>query len=360
MAGSPHCEKVNRTLYVHSLKTTIHDIARKLNITASTVSRALKDHPRISEQTKKAVQKTAVKMNYQPNHIAAALRKGRSNIIGIIVPTADRSFFSSVIRGIEEIANISHYNVMICQTYDIYQKEIDTVEALLNARVDGIIASHGKETVNFNHFQKIKDKGIPLILFDRVSDEVEVSNVVIDDYLGGFKATEHLIQQGCNRIAHFTSSRKISIFKERFRGYREALEHYAIAFDKNLVVESNLQLEDGRTSMQKLLELKQRPDAVFSSSAYGAMGALQILKEKKIRVPEDVALVAFSNEPFTSFTDPALTTVDQHPTRMGNAAAEMFLQEITGAGKKFIPQRVVLKPELIIRPSSLKIKEKPE
>jgi LacI family transcriptional regulator len=340
------------------LKTTIHDIARKLNITASTVSRALKDHPRISEETKRAVQKTALKMNYQPNHIAAALRKGRSNIIGVIVPTADRSFFSSVIRGIEEIANLSHYNVMICQTYDIYQKEIDTVEALLNARVDGIIASHGKETINFNHFQKIKEKGIPLILFDRVSDEVEVSNVVIDDYLGGYKATQHLIEQGCKRIAHFTSSRKISIFRERLRGYREALEAHDIPFDRTLIVESNLQLEDGRTSMLKLLELKQRPDAVFSSSAYGAMGALQILKEKTIRVPEDVALVAFSNEPFTSFTDPALTTVDQHPTRMGNAAAEIFLQEITGAAKKFIPQRVVLKPELIIRPSSLRIKDK--
>lgn len=338
------------------MKTTIHDIARKLNITASTVSRALKDHPRISEETKKAVHKVARKMNYQPNHIAAALRNGRSNIIGIIVPTADRSFFSSVIRGIEEIANHSRYNVMICQTYDIYQKEIDTVEALLNARVDGIIASHGKETVNFDHFRKIKDKGIPLILFDRVTDEVDVSNVVIDDYLGGFKATEHLIQQGCKRIAHFTSARKISIFKERMRGYREALEKHGIPFDKGLVVESNLQLEGGRNSIQKLIDTDKMPDAVFSSSAYGAMGALQVLKEKNIRVPDDVALVAFSNEPFTSFTEPALSTVDQHPMRMGNAAAEIFLHEMAAGNKKYIPQRVVLKPELIIRSSSLKKK----
>lgn len=338
------------------MKTTIHDIAKKLNITASTVSRALKDHPRISEETKKAVQRTARKMNYQPNHIAAALRKGRSNIIGIIVPTADRSFFSSVIRGIEEIANKAHYNVMICQTYDVYQKEIDTVEALINARVDGIIASHGKETISFEHFQKIKNEGIPLVFFDRVSNDVEASNVVIDDYLGGYKATEHLIEQGCARIAHFTNTRKISIFKERLRGYRDALESHGLPYDKNLVVESNLQLEDGRASMLKLLEMQQLPDAVFSSSAYGAMGALQILKERKLRVPEDVALVAFSNEPFTSFTEPALTTIDQHPLRMGNAAAEIFLDEIAGGTKKFIPQKIVLKPELIVRPSSLKKK----
>src|SRR5690606_39243710 len=170
------------------------DIAKKLNITASTVSRALKDHPRISAETKKAVQKVAMKMNYQPNHIAAALRKGRSNIIGIIVPTADRSFFSSVIRGIEEIANQSRYNVMICQTYDSYSKEVENVEALLNARVDGIIASHGKETIDFTHFQKIKKKGIPLVMFDRSSDACEASSVVLDDYLGGYKATEHLIE----------------------------------------------------------------------------------------------------------------------------------------------------------------------
>lgn len=338
------------------MKTTIHDIAKKLNITASTVSRALKDHPRISEETKKAVQKVAMKMNYQPNHIAAALRKGRSNIIGIIVPTADRSFFSSVIRGIEEIANQSRYNVMICQTYDIHQKEIDTVEALLNARVDGIIASHAKETSNFDHFQKVKNKGIPLVLFDRVSDEVDVSNVVIDDFLGGYKATEHLISQGCVRIAHFTSTRKIAIYKERMRGYREALDKYGMPFDNSLVVESNMQLEGGRASMAKLIESGNLPDAVFSSSAYGAMGAMQVLKENNLRVPQDVALVAFSNEPFTSFTDPALTTVDQHPMRMGNAAAEIFLREMNAGNKKYIPQKVVLKPELIIRPSSLKRK----
>src|SRR6187399_3769444 len=230
-------------------KATIHDIARKLNITASTVSRALKDHPRISAETKKAVQKTALKLNYQPNHIAAALRNGKSNIIGIIVPTVDRSFFSSVVRGIEEIANASRYNVMICQTYDNYEKEVSTVEALLNTRVDGIIVSHAKETQNFDHFLKVKERSIPLILFDRSNDEIEVSNVVIDDFLGAYKATEHLIQQGCKRIAHFTNTRKISIYKERLRGYKEALQSNGLKYDESLVVESNLQLEDGRNSM---------------------------------------------------------------------------------------------------------------
>lgn len=333
-------------------KVTIHDIARKLNITASTVSRALKDHPRISAETKKAVLKAAQKLNYQPNHIAAALRNGRSNIIGIIVPTAYRSFFSSVIRGIEEIANNAKYNVMICQTYDNYEKEVASVDALLNARVDGIIASHGKETLNFDHFLKARERGIPLIFFDRSNDELEISHVVIDDFLGAYKATEHLIQQGCKRIAHFTNIRKISIFRERLRGYREALISNSLEYNPSFVVESNLQLEDGRTSMEKLLKLKQIPDAVFSASALGAVGAMQVLKERNFKIPQDVALVGFSNELFTSFTEPSLTTVDQHSLRIGNAAAEIFLEEISVGRDKFIPQKVVLKPELIIRDSS--------
>src|SRR5687768_2805051 len=154
-------------------KTTIHDIARKLNITASTVSRALKDHPRISTETKKAVLRVAEKLNYQPNHIAAALRNGRSNIIGIIVPSVDRSFFSAVVRGIEEIANRAKYNVMICQSYDNYEKEVQTINALLNAQVDGIIASFAKETDDFSHFLKVKEKGIPLVMFDRGNNDLE-------------------------------------------------------------------------------------------------------------------------------------------------------------------------------------------
>lgn len=337
-------------------KATIHDIARKLNVTASTVSRALKDHPRISAETKSAVLKAAQKLNYQPNYIAAALRNGKSNIIGIIVPMADRTFFSSVIRGIEEIANASRYQVIICQTYDNYEKEVATIEALLSSRVDGIIASHAKETVNFDHFYKVKERGIPLVLFDRSNDELGVSHVVVDDYLGSFKATEHLIQQGCKRIAHFTNIVKVSIYKERLRGYREALIQNGIRFDESLVVASNLQLEDGRSSMQYLLDKKIKVDGLFSASAFGVLGAMQILKENGYRVPEDVALVGFSNEPYTSFTTPSLSVVDQHSMRMGNAAAEIFLQELAAQDKKFIPQKIVLNPELIIRESSLRKK----
>lgn len=337
-------------------RATIHDIAKKLSITASTVSRALNDSPKISTETKKAVRKAALILNYQPNNIASALRKGKSNILGVIVPMIDRSFFSSAIHGIEEIASRSNYNVMICQTYNNQAKEIDTVETLLNAGVAGIIVSHATSTINFDHFQKVKQRGIPLILFDRSSDLLDVSKVVIDDFLGAYKATEHLIQQGCKRIAHFTNTRKISIYKERLRGYREALLNNNLPYDDTLVVEGDLQLADGRKSMLQLLTCKPRPDAVFSASAYGSLGALQVLKEKGIKVPEEIALVGFANEPFTSFTDPSLSTIEQHSERIGNAAAEIFLKEVSDKQNEFIPQKIVLTPDLIIRQSSLKLK----
>jgi LacI family transcriptional regulator len=337
-------------------KITIHDIAEKLNITASTVSRALKDHPRISEETKKAVLKVAQKLNYQPNHIAAALRNGRSKILGIIVPNVDRSFFSSVVFGIEEVANKAGYNVMICQSHEDPNKEADTVEALLNAQVDGVIASFAKGTENFEHFLKIKGRGVPLVIFDRANDELGVSHVVTDDYLGAYKAVEHLIQQGCQRIAHFTGSNKVSIYRERFRGYKEALLKYNIPFDEELVMETNLQLEDGQKSMLRLLKLANPVDGVFSSSALAAMGALQVCKNNSISVPERVAIVGFSNEKFALFSDPTLTSVEQHSLEMGNTAAQLFFEQLNAkaSGKKFIPQKIVLTPTLIIRESSMK------
>ncbi|MCJ8167020.1 LacI family transcriptional regulator [Pontibacter sp. E15-1] len=337
-------------------KVTIHDIAEKLNITASTVSRALNDNPRISDVTKKAVLKAAKQLNYQPNNIAAALRNGKSYIIGIIVPTADRSFFASVVRGIEEVANKLNYKVIISQSYDSHEKEIQTIDALLSARVDGIIASIGKNTESFDHYKRIEREGIPLVLFDRTTDLLEVSQVMIDDYLGAYKVVEHLIQQGCSRIGHFTSPKNVSIFRERLRGYVDALKNYGIPYDEELVVKSNLQLEDGRESMKQLLTLRDRPDAVFSSSDFAAMGAMQVLKENKIRIPEEVALAGFSNDPFTSFTDPALTTVDQFSLTMGKKTAEVFFEQLRAGKKEVVPQKIVLKPELIIRESSLRKK----
>ncbi|WP_373397068.1 LacI family DNA-binding transcriptional regulator [Algoriphagus halophilus] len=255
--------------------------------------------------------KVAKQLNYQPNHIASALRSGKSRLIGVIVPTANRNFFSSVIRGIEEIANNLDYKIVISQSYDEFEKEAQTVETLLNARVDGVIASIGKTTENFEHFEKIIQKGIPLVLFDRVSNDLEVSQVVIDDFLGAYQTVEHLIKNGARRIVHFTSSQRINIYKERKRGYEEALMDHGIKLDPDLIINSKMQLEDGRQMTEELLNNGVKFDAIFSSSDYSIMGAMQVLKEHGFKIPQDVKLAGFGNEPFTSFTEPAITTVDQ-------------------------------------------------
>lgn len=335
-------------------KTTIHDIAKKLNITASTVSRALNNNVSISAATKNLVQNTAKELGYQPNHIAAALRNGKSHIIGIIVPTADRTFFASVVRGVEEVADKTDYKVIVSHSYDSLKTEVKKIDALLSARVDGIIASIGKSTDEFSHFQKVIEKGIPLLLFDRTSDELDVSQVVINDRLGAYKITEHLIQQGCKRIAHFTSPLKISIYKERLRGYTEALSDYGISFEQELVLENDMQVSGGRESMELLLKLDKIPDAVFSSSDFGAMGAMQVLKSRKIKIPEEVALAGFSNEPFTSFTDPTLTTIDQQSFTMGRVVADLFFDQLKKGEKKLLAQKIILTPQLVVRQSSLK------
>lgn len=336
---------------------TLQDIATRLRLTTSTVSRALNNHPKISDCTKKAVLKMAAKLNYQPHTIAAALRKGKSGFLGIIVPAADRAFYASIVRGIEEVANKLEYNVVVCQSYDHYETEVQAIERLLRVRVDGIIASIGSNTSDISHFRKVSEAGIPLLLLGRTTEELEVSQISSDDYLGAYQVVEHLIQQGCKRIGHFTSLQGTSVFKERLRGYRNALREYGIPYEEELVVAGNLQLDDGRKSMEKLLAMFPLPDGVFSSGDFAAIGAIQVLKERNIRIPGEVALAGFSNDPFTGFTDPPLTTADPFGKTMGTIAAELILEQLnSGKENPSVVRKSLIKPGLIIRASSLKEK----
>lgn len=335
-------------------KIRLSDIADELGITASTVSRAMQDHPRISDATKKAVAEKAEELNYQYNNIAAALRKGKSNLLGILVPTADRNFFSSIIRGVEELANEIDYNVIICQSYDSFEKEKKNINALLEAQVDGILASIAMETSDYSHYKKVISKNIPLIFYDRMDPSINTSSVVINDYLGAYKAVDHLIEQGCKRIAHFAGQQHINIYKERLRGYKDALEAHGIPLEDELIINSKLKIDSGSNDIKNLLELAHPPDAIFSASDYAAIGAMQVLVERKIKVPDEIAVVGFSNESFTSLVTPSLTTIDQQTNMMGRTAAELFYQHIKSKDNNIEPQKKVLEPKLIIRESSLR------
>lgn len=335
-------------------KTTIKDIASVLNISAAAVSKALHNDSRISEKTKIAVRQVAENLQYQPNHLASALRSGKSHLVGVIVPRTNSNFFSSVIQNIEEVLNKKGYSIIITQSNESYQKECDSIDTLLYTQVDGIIASMANETVDLSAYEKIKSKGIPLILFDRGENDLNVDYIGIDDYNSSHLIVEHLVENGCKRIAHIGGYKRTRIFNNRIRGYIDALKKHNLPLDDELLTESGLTIEDGREKMLKLLSLATQPDAVYVAGDYAALGALQVLKEKNIKIPEEIALVGFGNEPFTDMVTPRISSVHQHSAEIGKRAANTFLKYV---GQETIDQqlnKIILNAELIVRDSSHK------
>ncbi|GGK87011.1 LacI family DNA-binding transcriptional regulator [Rufibacter glacialis] len=339
-------------------RTTIHDIARELKTSAATVSRALNDHPSISTATKESIRKAAQRLNYRQNRTASSLRSGKTFVVGVIVPSVQISFFGSVIHGIEQVIKNQGYNVLLFQTNEQYEDEVQGVQTLLQSNVDGIIASISKETIKYDHFLEVKHRNIPLVLFDRSIDELEVPAVVIDDYKGAFMATEHLIQQGYKRIAHISGPQHIRIFHERLRGYVDALKAYGHQVDGDLITYGKLSIDSGRACTQHLLRLAHPPDAIFAVEDFSALGALQVIKESPWSQPGQIGLVGFANEAFSAYITPSLTTIDQQTALMGQEAATIFMnlrqEESNPTGP---PQKIVLEPTLVVRQSSLKRQE---
>lgn len=336
-------------------KSTIYDIAKELNITAATVSRALNDNARISADTIKLVKETAKRLDYRQNRLAQALISGKSKNVGVVLPYINRTFFSNVIRGIEDELNPMGYHVIICQTHEDEKKEINTIQNLLNAQVDGIIISISRETKDTEHFIQVLKKDIPLIFIDRKIDLDAVSSVTLDDYQGAYEATKHLIDQGCTKIAHMTVDRSLQIYQKRFEGFRQALLDNGMDSKVDHVIALKSDFEEGKEAAKKLMGLPNPPDAIFSSTDLGALGAIQYLSSIGVRIPEDFCVVGFSNEPFTQFMELSISSVDQSPLLMGKTAAKVFLEQMDSNMVK-IEKRMVLSPTLIIRESSLKIK----
>jgi LacI family transcriptional regulator len=333
-------------------KTTIKDIGELLGLTPSAVSKALNNHPRISDKTKKAVQEAAIQLQYQPNFLSSALRKGKSNMVGLIVPRINTNYYSSVIENIEDVLNQNGYNVIMAQTNESYKKECKSIDNLLNIQVDGIIASIANETVAFDYYKKIKEKGVPLVLFDRGENDLDVDYIGIDDYKCSHLIVEHLVQQKYKRIAHITGFSHTRIFKNRIRGFRDAMQKFGLPIDDDLIIECNLQVEDGRRIMKTLLNQENRPDAVYVASDNAALGALQVLLEEGIRVPEDIAVVGFGNEPFSTIIKPEISTINQFSAEIGKQAALAFLERINNPNKKVSLNKIILDAELLIRNSS--------
>lgn len=335
-------------------ETTIHDIAKKLNISASTVSRALKDNPLISEKTRKNIKQTANEMGYRPNVMAANFRTKRTNTIGVIVPLINRHFFSSVISGIEDVAYEQGFAVSISQSNDNFEKENKIAHSLFANRVDGLILSIGMETKTTDHLKLFSERNIPLVFFDRIVENINAHKIVVDDFGGGLKVTQHLIDQGAKRIAHIGGPLNLKIYQNRQDGYCKALENAGLPIDQNLIVNNSLTRKDGTNAVKKLLNAKNKPDAIFCANDTTALSSVIYLQENGYKIPDDIAIVGFSNEPFSELVTPAISTIQQPGFEMGKKAAELIINQILKKDKNIIFETITMPTELIVRKSSSK------
>ncbi|MES2277259.1 MAG: LacI family DNA-binding transcriptional regulator [Bacteroidota bacterium] len=333
-------------------QTTIFDLAKELNISKSTVSRALTNHPNVHPDTRKSVLELAEKLDYQRNMIAIRLSTHKSNTIGVLIPEFMSSYFPMAITGIQEEATKEGYSVVISLSNESFETEVANARVMLNNQVDGIIVSITKETRSFDHLKIFQKKGIPIVFFNRVCQEMTVPKVIVDDYDGAFNAVEYLIKSGKKRIAHLSGPTTLSMSVKRLNGYIDALKKHQIPINDELIIPYDLTKEKVKIYVTHLLNLEQRPDAIFAINDPTAIEAIQIIKKHNLRIPEDIAVVGFSNDYLSELIDPPLTTVSQPVKEIGRTAAQLLFDQIKTDQSLWKTPIKVLKTELIVRKST--------
>ncbi|QKJ28742.1 LacI family DNA-binding transcriptional regulator [Mucilaginibacter mali] len=336
-------------------RVTIYDIARKLNLTASSVSRALNNSSHVNEATKQLIVKTAAEMNYKPNTLASNLRKGKSQTIGIVVPRINQNFFSNVIAGIEETTYQRGYNLIICQSNEAHDKEVQCINTLINQHVDCIVISVASEGNDYAHLQNVIDHNIQLIQFDRVADELETLKVVNDNQQASMEAVSHMITQGYKRIALLEGPQNLDVFRQRKAGYIAALKAHGLPVDEELIVANSWTKDLAGPAVRTLLNLPQPPDAIFASrDDFSALVVLEVATDMGVKVPEQLGICGYSNEAFTEVTSPSISTIDQHSVYIGKTISNLYFQEMDNKNKDTAstPKTISIKPKLIIRSST--------
>jgi LacI family transcriptional regulator len=336
---------------------TIYDIAKALNISPSTVSRGLKNHPHIRKETKKNIIAKAKEMGYQQNKFASNLRQKHTNTIGVVVPKLDSYFMATVISGIEKITAQYGYGLIISQSQESWKKEISCISTLFNSRVDGLLISLAFNTKNLEHFNVLLNKDIPVVFFDRVTDCDGCLSIVIDNYKAGYEATSHLIEQGCKRIVHIGGNLLRNVYSERFNGYKQALADNKLEFDQNLVVISDMTGPAGTDTAKKILKMIPRPDGIFASNDTTAVAAMVELDRAGVIIPDEVAVVGFNNDPISQVIRPNLSTVDYPARQIGEIAATSLINKLKNSESANF-STLILKHNFICRQSSLRIGEK--
>lgn len=339
-------------------ENTIKDIAQKLGISPSTVSRGLKDHPHINEKTKKKIRDTAAKLGYKHNAIAASLRNNKSNTIGLIVPKISMFYQSAVLTAIQNKLHEYKYNLMVCQSNESVDLEIDLVNALYASRVEGLIVSATLNTVDFSHFDVFSKSNSPLVFFDRIPTDYPANKIEGDEFNGGYVATKHLLEQGCRRIAHIGGPLTCNLYRGRFAGYQQALTEYGIAVDKETVFFHDLTAENGLKSGEKLFSLKKHPDGVFACNDTTAVSIIQYAKSLGIQVPGALKVIGYSNGPLSQIVDPPLTSIEQYTNKVGTEAAMMMMNLINDKISRGKPFRKITVPVELIKRSSTSVEQK--
>jgi DNA-binding LacI/PurR family transcriptional regulator len=328
---------------------TINDIAKMLGISKSTVSRALSEHSDVNAETRHKVLELARKLNYTPNALALNLKQQRTNTIGVLIPETVNRFFAKAIGGIQRVANLAGYNVMICQSDESFVTERSNLRSLLTAHVDGVLVSVSAETDRTDHFQVLLDKNIPIVFFDRISEELNTSRVYTDNYEIAFEGTEHLINQGCQRIAIVAGPQNLYNSRNRLKGYMDALRKHNLPVKENYIVQSHFRAGSVEDYTRDLINLPQRPDAIFAINDFAAIEMMHVIKKNGLRIPQDIAILGFNNETICRFVEPALTSIDMSAYDMGSEAAALLLAQIKGNRE---PQKKLIKSRLVIREST--------
>ena len=331
---------------------TIKEIANRLNVSVSTVSRALHNHPSIGLRTKMQVQQLAKELNYEPNQKAIFFKQGETFTIGVILPNLREEYFSIAINGIEDVAIKNKYNVIISQSHDDPEREKQIVDTMRKSRVDGIVVSIAKNTINFDHFLQLENFNIPVVFFDRVPADIKTSKVMQDDYHGAFEAVRHLITNGYRRIAHISATKELTITQKRLQGYIDALQKHNLPIREEWIIYSGFSQESGEKDTYELLKCKIKPDAIFALNDRKAVGVMVALKNKKITIGKQMGVIGFADDPVASVITPTLTTISVPAVDIGKISCELLFKHIKK--KNFSPQETTLPCELIVRESTIK------
>jgi len=331
---------------------TIKDLAREMNLSVTTISRAFNDKQDIKQDTRDKILQKAKELGYRPNPMARNLQKQISKNIGIIVPELIGSFFPMVLSGMEMVFSSRGYQMLILSSYESYEKELERIKTLEDSMVDGIIISLSKETKNVDVLNDLVKKGFPLVTFNRTNPKIDAPKIVFDDYKWAFFATEHLIQNGCENIYHLALPGYISISKKRINGFKRAMAKHCKNCSEENIIESGLSIEDGQRTMQSLLDKGIVPDGIFASSDRLAIGVIQVLKRNGYRIPQDCRVMGFSESNLSTVIEPALSTVTQPTEEMGRLAAETMLR-ILDSEEHIESQTITLNGKLKIQASTV-------